>query len=202
MPMKPLGDIFYEHWLPGVLAWMVIYISDYVCTILSARLYHAKAKAHIVFEGSFELNPVFEADVNKLRWISPRFVILLVLISSMLAGYWAMTQWIPGVEFAYPTVLGALVLMECAVHMRHIRNLALFRGLRKGGISGQVTYQRGFIFRNSAAELLSFACLFSLISLLQGSWFFLGGTLSCFGVAVKHWILARRWEKRRRAIAS
>lgn len=92
--------------------------------------------------------------------------------------------------------------MQCAVHMRHIRNLAMFFGLRKGGLSGQVVYQRGFVLRNSAAEFLSFGALFAVMSLLQSSWFFLRGTLSCFGVAVKHWLLARRWEKHRPAVVS
>jgi hypothetical protein len=195
--ITPFGDYFSEYWLPGVLAWILIYISDYVCTIVSARLYQAYARAHIVIEGSFELNPVFQADVNKLRWISPRFLILLVVSSLLIAGNWLSSQWVPGFEPAYPTVLGAFLLMECAIHMRHIRNLVQFCGIRRGGMSGQVVQQRGFILRNSAAEFLSFAVLFSLVALFQSSWFFLGGTLSCLGVAAKHWVLARRWEKRR-----
>jgi hypothetical protein len=199
MPIEPLSGYFFAHWLPGVFVWILIYISDYVCTIASARLYQANAKAHIVIEGSFELNPVFQADVNRLRWVSPRFVILLVVTSLLLVGNWASSQWVPGFEPAYPTVLGAFVLMECAVHMRHIRNIVQFRGIRKGGMSGQVSYLRGFVLLNSCAEFLSFAVLFSLMALLQASWFFLGGTLSCLGVAAKHWVLARRWEKRRTA---
>ena len=89
--------------------------SSGVCTIVSARRYQADVKAHIVIEGSFELNPVFQGDVNKLCWISPRFVILLVVTSLLLVGNWVSSQGLPGFEPAYPMVLGALVLMECAV---------------------------------------------------------------------------------------
>ena len=52
MPTESLSSDFFAHWLPGVLVWALIYISDYVCTIVSARRYQADVKAHIVIEGS------------------------------------------------------------------------------------------------------------------------------------------------------
>jgi len=199
MPTEPIGDYFFDQWQPGLLAWILVYISDYLCTIASARLYQASAKAHIVIEGSFELNPVFRADVDKLRWVSPRFVTLLVVTSLLLTGNWFSSHRLPGFEPAYPAVLGAFLLMECAIHMRHLRNLVSFCGMRRGAVSGQIAYRRGFMLRNSATEFLSFGVFFALIGLLQNSWFFLGGTLSCLLTAVKHWLLARRSEGPRTA---
>jgi hypothetical protein len=62
---------FEDQWWPGLLLWAAVYSSDYAATILSARLYRAKAKEHLVFEGSYEVTPYFQKDVDSLRWVSP-----------------------------------------------------------------------------------------------------------------------------------
>jgi inorganic pyrophosphatase len=68
MTMEPL-------WL-GPLAWAVLYSSDLILTITCARPYQAQHK--IVFEGSYEITPFYRADVNALRYFSPRFLLVLV----------------------------------------------------------------------------------------------------------------------------
>jgi len=62
-------------WL-GPSLWAALYASDYFLTIACARMYQAQDK--IVFEGSYEITPLFQADVNALRRLSPRFVIALL----------------------------------------------------------------------------------------------------------------------------
>ncbi len=47
---------------------------DYVLTITGARLYKNGANRYIVFEGSYELTPVFKADVDSLLLVSSTFV--------------------------------------------------------------------------------------------------------------------------------
>jgi len=194
--LKPsMADNLLKSWVPGVIAWVVIYVSDYYCTIASARLYQETIKAHLEFEGSFELNPVFRADIDRLRWVSPRFIVLLTLTSLMLVLYWYLSQFAPYLAFAYPALLGSFLLMECAIHMRHARSLYQFRGIRRGGMTGQCFYKRGFVLRNTAFEMLSFGVLFLVIGMLQRSWFFAGGTFACTLTALKHWVLARKHER-------
>ena len=52
----------------------IAYSMDYVLTITGARLYKNGANRYIVFEGSYELTPVFKADVDSLLLVSPTFV--------------------------------------------------------------------------------------------------------------------------------
>jgi hypothetical protein len=54
---------------------MALYVSDYLLTIASVRLYQAPDK--VVFEGSYEITPLFQNDVNALRRISPRLLLAL-----------------------------------------------------------------------------------------------------------------------------
>src|SRR5215831_7182582 len=74
--------LFDSSWL-GPLLWAAVYISDYRMTLICARMYQAQQA--IIFEGSYEITPLFQADVNALRRLSPRFVIALVAGTACLA---------------------------------------------------------------------------------------------------------------------
>jgi hypothetical protein len=85
------------------------------------------------------------------------------------------------------------LLIEVAVHLRHLRNGFLIREVRKsGGVDGQIIYQKWFSYRVSAFELNLFGGLFLLIALLTFSTFFFGGAIMCFGTAFKHNSLAKK----------
>lgn len=62
----------------GVVA--LIYTSDYVLTLVCARMYEAGAKKHFVFHGGYELTPYLRTDVARLRWFGHRFIIALVVL--------------------------------------------------------------------------------------------------------------------------
>jgi len=67
-----MSNFFFDSFWPGAVAWSVLYVSDYVLTLTCARLYQMGAKEKIVFEGSYELTPFFQKDINSLRKISHR----------------------------------------------------------------------------------------------------------------------------------
>lgn len=188
-----MSSYLFDSWIPGTALWVVMYVSDYACTIASARLYRSGANQHIVFEGSFELTPYFEKDIDALRRVSPRFIVALALFVCALVYIWFSTQWIPWLAPLYEVVLGSLILLQCMVHMRHFRNLHLFRSLQKdAGLRGRLEYPRPLILRASAAEGLSFATMYLLLAVAFASWFFLGGALSCLALWSKHRSLARQ----------
>jgi len=79
-----MAGVFAESLWVGPVLWAGLYVSDYVLTIACARLYQAQNK--IVFEGSYEITPMFQADVNALRRVSPRFLFFLVEATAVLDG--------------------------------------------------------------------------------------------------------------------
>src|SRR6266540_2896335 len=120
------------QWLAPLL-WASLYISDYCFTIACARLYQAQST--VVFEGSFEITPIFQADVNVLRRFSPRFV--AILVASTVYVWWlarVSSTWETRDVFA--VAIGALVLIQLTVHLRHLRNWFLLRAVRRGSITG------------------------------------------------------------------
>jgi hypothetical protein len=89
------------------------------------------------------------------------------------------------------------LLLEVAVHLRHLRNVFLIREIRRnGGVVGQIAYQKWFSYRNSANELYITGTLFLLVAVLTYSLFFFGGTIMCYATGVKHARLARKTKSK------
>ena len=180
-------------WIP-LAVWIALYVSDYAMTLKAARLYHDHVKEHIVFEGSYELTPYYEKDIDGLKKLSPRFLGALALSSALLVVLWYLSRLLDAFE-PFSLAFGAMVLLEAAVYLRHLRNRSLFKNMiDKGGLTGQTRYSRWLILSNSASELFAFAGLFLLLAILLGSFFLLGGALSCLATGARHRQMGKKLE--------
>lgn len=79
-----MSNFFLTSLWPGLLVWILLYVSDYTLTITCARLYRNGVNEKLVFEGSYEITPYFQKDIDTLRLASPRFLLILVLFSGLL----------------------------------------------------------------------------------------------------------------------
>jgi len=182
-----------EYWLstspiPGMILWIILYISDYSLTIYSARGF--REIGHFQFEGSFELTPQYQKDVDALKPVSKRHIILLALSSLLIVFIWWFTKRLLFFPWTYLLYLGMFLLGEVAVHLR---NLSLIREIRKGGgVEGQIFYKKWFSYRISASEFYLYSVLFLIMAVLTYSPFFLGGAIMCYGTGFKHSRLAKK----------
>lgn len=191
-----MRDFFLNSPLPGTFAWVAIYISDFVLTITCARLYDRNMSGKLVLEGSFELNPLFQRDVDTRTFLSLRFLIALTFGSILIPTYWVLIA--PSSPGLYTFVLGAAISAELAVHIRHLKNLYLFSSRLTGEqVHGRIEYARPLILRMSSVEILGFVILFAVVFAFTGSWFAAGGMVSCSVLSLKHWYLAWRASVRR-----
>lgn len=185
-----------EYWLarslwPGVVLWVILYVSDYYLTIYSARGF--REIRHFQFEGSYELTPQFQSDVDALKSISRRHIAMLVLCSILIVLLWWVIASRLALPWLYNLYLGLFLLIEVAVHLRHLRNVFLIHEVRRhGGVEGQISYRRWFSYRVSAFEFFLIGMLFLIVAILSFSSFFLGGALACFGTGWKHGSMAKR----------
>lgn len=185
-----------EYWLttspwPGMILWIILYISDYYFTIYSARGF--REVDHFQFEGNFELTPQYQKDMEALRPVSELHIILLVAYSLLILVIWWITRLSFYMQWAYPLYLGMFLLLEVAVHLRHLRNVALIREIRKnGGVEGKINYRKWFSYRISASEFYLYSLLFLITAVLTYSPFFMGGAIMCFGTGFKHNRLAKK----------
>lgn len=185
-----------QYWLDsspwyGVLLWIILYVSDYYLTLYSARGF--REIGHFQFEDSFELTPQYQRDINALKPISRRHIIALILSSIVIVLLW----WLTGLNFylqmAYLLFLGMFLLLEVAIHLRHLRNISLIREARReGGVEGQIAYKKWFSYRISANEFYVFSVLFLIVAILTFSQFFLGGAITCLATGIQHARLSRK----------
>src|SRR5262252_6591283 len=82
--------MFDNVWI-AMLLWAAIYISDYYLTIRGARLYKSVGSNYIAYDGSYELTPYYQQDINALRLISRRFVWALWIGILTIPLFWAIS---------------------------------------------------------------------------------------------------------------
>ena len=187
-------DAFYVSPWPGILVCTILFISDHSFTVACARMYQSDGvRQHFAFEGSYELNPFHQADIDALRRVSPRFWFALLLPWPALQLIWLVgnsdSMSVPVYEFA----LGAIILMQLTIHVRHLRNYFLFRAMIAGeGVAGRMEYARRTILTQSAVEFFAFAALYTAIFILTMKWFVIGGAFACSVIGVQHGQLARK----------
>ncbi len=186
-------DLLAQHAWLMLPIWGLVYLSDYYLTIYCARLFQGPLKEHIRFEGSFELTPAFQKDVDALRLLSPRFLLRLLLAFPLVFLVWWLASEFLGMPQFFYFLMGGLLLREVAVHLRHARNIALAHLVRTAGsIQGRIEYSRWLSLRLSAIELSSFGVIFLALSVAMGSWFFLGGAFASLLTGYQHWRYARK----------
>jgi hypothetical protein len=187
-----------EYWLAtspwyGLTLWIILYISDYYFTLYSARGF--REIGHFQFE-VFELTPQYQKEVEALKPVSKLHTILLILYSLLILLIWWVTNHFlpfPWTYLAYSLYFGMFLLLEVAVHFRHLRNVSLIREIRKnGGVEGQISYRKWFSYRISAFEFYMFSILFLIITAIYFSPFFLGGAIMCLATGIKHSRLAKK----------
>lgn len=182
--------IFFNSLWPGLIVWLVLYISDYAFTIVCARQYRSGVSEKFVFEGSYELTPYFQRDIDSLRIISPRFVAAWFVSGLLLAWVWFLS--LQSAREFYAFLLGSMILIELTIHIRHLRNYSMFRGFNDPNcVRGRIEYSRLFILKNSSREMFAFSGLYFGLFAFTQSWFVLGGAAACLSTAIKHHRLAR-----------
>jgi hypothetical protein len=176
-----------------ILIWTIVYISDYYLTLLGARLYATSAKETFLFEGSYEITPAFQDDVNSLRLFSPTFFRYVLASIGAILLVWLIDVRLLKDHHLYVLLLGGLFLREAALIVRHFRNISLFYlSGRATDIRGQIQYPRWLTLQVSATELTAFGFLFLILFIPDNSWFFIGGAAGCFVTAFQHYTLSSK----------
>jgi hypothetical protein len=113
-------------------------LSDYILTVAGARSRRNVYASHFKTP-TYELNPLWQETIAKLRWFNGRHFVLTVVVSAIVIGCGESTvlpddTW---VAFFFGLLFGA----EGMILGRHLGNLATFAYLRRHPeqISGEVT---------------------------------------------------------------
>lgn len=176
----------------SLLAWSLLHWSDYYLTLATARAHAGPASQVLILEGGVELTPQFRQDVARRRIVSPRFLLSWLLILLWISLLWVLTIRAMDLTRLFRGIVGGMLLLEFAIHLRHLRNLFLFRLVnRTGQPSGRMVYPRRVLLLTSAAELTAFSAFYGLLFILTGAVEAAGGAVLCLLVGVRHWLWSR-----------
>lgn len=188
-----MSNLVVSNPIVGIAALVLAFSADYYQTLRAARIYSAGVQDTISFEGSYELNPAFVDDIDQLRRFSPRFVIVLLAYIVFVLSIWFIAVRLFDLPQLYAFALGAVLLIQSPVQIRHARNVFVFQRARdQDGISGHINYTRRFSYRASAVEFVAFSALYLILALLASSWLLAGGAFGCAVLALSHFRLLRR----------
>ena len=73
-----------------MVLWIILYTSDYYLTIYSARGF--REIGHFQFEGSFELTPQYQKDIDALKPVSRLHIVLMIAYSLLIVALWLLTS--------------------------------------------------------------------------------------------------------------
>jgi len=188
-----LHDLLVSNLWIGLTLWVITYAADYYLTVLSAKLYEQIGRQFVATEGSLELTPEYEQDIEARRLLSPRFLKSTAFGCIFLLGIWYVAVFIPVVKLYYMFILGALVLRQLAVIIRHVNNLTMYGLLRKeGAATGKIEYRRWVAHRRAGVDLIAFGCLFLFSFAMTGQLFWAGGSLFCAATGAEHFKKGRQ----------
>lgn len=98
----------------AIVLWLVVYAADYYLTLYGRQLWLQNAQAFVRFQGSYELNPYYQKDVDANKRVSRRFIFMVVFGLVWMTFTWGATHYLNNAQ-VFPAAVGFLMLMEVVV---------------------------------------------------------------------------------------
>ena len=175
-------------WLVAAI-WAVLYASDYYLTIWGAKL--REAQDVLATEGSYELNPFFQKDVDRKRLVGRAFLIWLILGAVVLVGAGYLVD---EPRKAYGFIAGMFVLPHLCVLRRHVSNIVLLKEVLRpeSGVSGHLKVKRHVAHRECGYELGMYAFTAIVLFAVTDSYILLGGAFMLALMSRRQFIYSKR----------
>ncbi len=182
-----------------ILAIPCLMLLDYYLTLAGKVLRQRSSYDRYFQLGSYELNPVFQQDIDRLRWFSPRHLALVLIVTGVYAWISILTGD-PSAENTYQFAMGLGIIYFSLVASRHIKNLlTLWHFTRENpGASGRVTMSQPLLLQLSQFEWIGMLAVFVAIACWTQSAFILGGCAAVVVLILNHAIWLRHWKSRDR----
>src|SRR5690349_15969627 len=123
----------------------ILMLCDYYLTLLG-NIYKKKRYAEHFVTETYELNPIWRKDVDNIKWINFRHIILVILMP--LLFYFISLS---GNEILYNWLIGFFLTLFGMIIGRHLCNLLLFKyvSTHPDEISGKVHMNHQLVLKTS-----------------------------------------------------
>ena len=167
-------------WAPLVaLVAVGTFVVDWTLTHIGAAA-SQKVRDRWAVEGSYELNPTWQAEIDAGRRFTWRLVGVAAVLAALLLAMRYLVEYGALDPAFFAVAAGAVLLIQAPTIMAHATNLQMFRDLADPtAISGSVVFSRWLTLRQASWYLVRFAVLWVALWVPSQQAFFLGGALSC-----------------------
>ena len=158
---------------PEALLLPVMMFADYFLTVLGAIWSEKGYSKHFKIQ-HYELNPIWQKQIEEKKWFNPRHIVLTLLLSALLI--FLLERGDLPANFA-GAVLGCVLVLYGMVLGRHFSNVLLFSHLirRPDEISGQVALSHELVLSLSLYQMSIVVIPIALIVVFAPSAFASGG---------------------------
>jgi len=180
---------------PELFLVPVLMLADYYLTLVGFLLYRKGYRNHVKIE-QYELNPVWQSSIAKMRWLNPRHLLITALVTGAIYLFLEVCE-APDETAAF--LLGICVMSSVVVVGRHLAGLMIFRHAMRhpDQFSGSVQIGYEMTVRTSQYQILATGLPLVVVALLAPSPFVIGGTLSVLFLGLIHGVWLRRYRKKR-----
>jgi len=182
-------NVFFEWpWLASAV-WIVLHSLDYYLTLYACRLYKTGGQRFWDFDGSFEMNPAYQADVERMSVFPRRFALSLFLPAIALYVVTALAE--ARLHWLLAFVIGAIIFTRASVIGSHMSNIWLFRRACRpdAPFYGHIKYERRVLISISVLRLAEAAAILGVATCLAPNPWTFGGAV---GLALAAVLLRRR----------
>ena len=170
----------------------ILMLCDYYLTLAGKKLRDKVYADHLTSE-EYELNPVWQKDVNKLKKFNYKHLLAIILIT----GYFYFASLLLKDDIFF-LIYGALFVLYIYIIARHVQNILTYRFINKepSQLSGKIYLGHLFSLKTSLYQTFTTGLLMLILSAWTQSWFILGGAsgLLLFCVTQLRWI--KRYKRK------
>lgn len=178
-----------------ILIIPILMITDHALTIWGAILSRKQYSLHFKTK-IYELNPVWQKDVEKLKFFNLRHMVTVVIVT----GYFLLIALVLPDEYnsIFSFALGMITIPFLAIVGRHLSNILLFNFLilNPSEVEGEVVTSKLLTNKTSQYNILSYILLVGILYFFTYSNFILGGVLGCTILFFAHYIWKSRYGKK------
>ncbi len=114
-----------------VLLCALLMLADYYLTLWGSVLSKSSGHAQIFVNEHYELNPQWQTDVTRLRWVNPQFLVRAAIVLIALIILAAVSQLDPLFRPIFEFFVGLFLGMYAVLDGRHLYNILVFRYMAK-----------------------------------------------------------------------
>lgn len=176
-----------------VLVIPLFMMADYYLTLLGEKI-SKEYREHFVMK-EYEVNPLWQKDVSRLKWFNPKQLLLVVVFTAI---FYFFIQYLYDRDYTLMWLLMGMITAPYVIILgRHISNLLLFSYIRKNPaiLEGKLSISYQYILVTSRIMVVPGIFMFIVVYAFTQEIFVLGGIIGSVLLYCVHYMWALKARK-------